>query len=674
HLEITETAYSKNQKQLISAVEKVKKCGFIIEMDDFGSGYSSLNVINQMPVDILKLDVKFLKHSSSSTHNNSILKFVIDLARDLNFDVIAEGIETESDIKTLEDNGCRYGQGYYFSKPVPEKEFEELLLKTKIQHTNDTHTPKNTENSRNEKKLLDTLPFGIARFTKDMSEIVFSNKAFDDEFILDDNSQEKQVSIEDFLGNENGNIIRKKAESLFSDCRQDTLNFNIKLSHSGYQLFHCTMQCFDDNESIIQITFLPIAENNMVSCSEIQAILGCLPQGIIKFNGNNSEVSFVGGSFFDIVGYSEIEFSEKFGGNFEELIYDVDREKVKKQINSQLSNGFINKLKFRIQTKNGDIKWIECKGRTYCEKDNKKCVYMSVSDITEIKELKEQAQINKERYESILPYTKDVIFEWDMKTNKVYTTDTFENKFGYRLDEKNLITEIRANEYILDEDWHCFYNLIAEICSGKCFGQCEARVKKNDGTYIWCKITSTSIKDDNDFVVKVVGVLSDISEHKEKLENVQKIADTDYLTQVYNRTGFIKYINEYLEISNTLSAMIIVDIDYFKNVNDTYGHKVGDEILKNIAGILKNQAKREDIVGRLGGDEFVVFLKNINDVFEAEMFAKSICKQVEKHTLTTCSIGVTIDCGSHLSFDEFYLKADTALYKSKENGRNQYTL
>ncbi|MCF0143870.1 MAG: EAL domain-containing protein [Firmicutes bacterium] len=161
HLEITETAYSKNQKQLISVVEKLKKRGFIIEMADFGSGYSSLNVINEMPVDILKLDVKFLKHSSSNYHNNSILKFVINLANDLNFDVIAEGIETLHDIKTLEDNGCRYGQGYYFSKPIPEEEFEMLLSQTKVDNISSISKLSSGKNKpyNDYVKILNTVPF-----------------------------------------------------------------------------------------------------------------------------------------------------------------------------------------------------------------------------------------------------------------------------------------------------------------------------------------------------------------------------------------------------------------------------------------------------------------------------------------------------------------------------------
>lgn len=129
HLEITESAYTENSIQIIDTVNRLKKLGFIIEMDDFGSGYSSLNMLNEMPIDILKLDMKFVQSEDLKLGEKSILHFIINLARWLGLEVVAEGVETVEQLNKLSELGCDYAQGYYFSKPIPYKEFEEQLEK-----------------------------------------------------------------------------------------------------------------------------------------------------------------------------------------------------------------------------------------------------------------------------------------------------------------------------------------------------------------------------------------------------------------------------------------------------------------------------------------------------------------------------------------------------------------
>lgn len=129
HLEITESAYTENSIQIIDTVNRLKKLGFIIEMDDFGSGYSSLNMLNEMPIDILKLDMKFVQSEALKLGEKSILHFIINLARWLGLEVVAEGVETVEQLNKLSELGCDYAQGYYFSKPIPYKEFEEQLEK-----------------------------------------------------------------------------------------------------------------------------------------------------------------------------------------------------------------------------------------------------------------------------------------------------------------------------------------------------------------------------------------------------------------------------------------------------------------------------------------------------------------------------------------------------------------
>ena len=129
HLEITETAYTDNPKQIVDVVRKLKKLGFIIEMDDFGSGYSSLNMLSELPIDILKLDMGFVQGELSSSNSNNILSFIISLAKWMGYNVVAEGIETPEQIQMLRNMDCNFVQGYYYAKPMPRREFEIHLLK-----------------------------------------------------------------------------------------------------------------------------------------------------------------------------------------------------------------------------------------------------------------------------------------------------------------------------------------------------------------------------------------------------------------------------------------------------------------------------------------------------------------------------------------------------------------
>lgn len=127
HLEITESAYTENPKQIVDTVARLRELGFIIEMDDFGSGYSSLNMLNDMPIDILKLDMAFIQSETAKPASQGILHFIIDLARWMKLSVVAEGVETREQLERLREIGCDYVQGYYFAKPMPCREFEKLL-------------------------------------------------------------------------------------------------------------------------------------------------------------------------------------------------------------------------------------------------------------------------------------------------------------------------------------------------------------------------------------------------------------------------------------------------------------------------------------------------------------------------------------------------------------------
>ena len=128
HLEITESAYISDSQQLLAVVERLRDSGFVVEMDDFGSGYSSLNTLSELPIDVLKLDLKFLREETETKRRHATMQAVINLALELGLQVIAEGVETKQQAQRLALMGCQYAQGYYYGHPMPQEEFEEHFM------------------------------------------------------------------------------------------------------------------------------------------------------------------------------------------------------------------------------------------------------------------------------------------------------------------------------------------------------------------------------------------------------------------------------------------------------------------------------------------------------------------------------------------------------------------
>ena len=185
----------------------------------------------------------------------------------------------------------------------------------------------------------------------------------------------------------------------------------------------------------------------------------------------------------------------------------------------------------------------------------------------------------------------------------------------------------------------------------------------------------------NKLKVGTVIILRDITREKEKTTELIKKAEYDGLTKVYNRAHFVESIDKIMKIDNIRDNevfLLVLDLDYFKNINDTYGHSSGDYILKNVVIILAKHIREFDMIGRLGGEEFGVLLRKCNKD-NAMNIANRINRSIENHEFNfhnnkmkiTASIGVVGNKEElDKDFDSMFIKADKALYQAKEAGRN----
>ncbi len=171
-----------------------------------------------------------------------------------------------------------------------------------------------------------------------------------------------------------------------------------------------------------------------------------------------------------------------------------------------------------------------------------------------------------------------------------------------------------------------------------------------------------------------------IAELKQSKKEMEHLACTDHLTQLYNRRYFMNMAENTFCLTNKKGLCIIMmDIDKFKSVNDTYGHKVGDDVLILVAKLLKESIRKTDILSRFGGEEFIMVLPETS-IEEAKDIAENIRKKVQKETLlledqtvlaVTISMGVSVKNNKDTSIDEIIVRADEALYEAKNSGRNR---
>lgn len=208
----------------------------------------------------------------------------------------------------------------------------------------------------------------------------------------------------------------------------------------------------------------------------------------------------------------------------------------------------------------------------------------------------------------------------------------------------------------------------------------------NDGEhYRWMRIRARIFYWDSDQSMRMITYRQDITAEKEHELQILRMAQSDLLTGLYNKTATEELIGELLWQSDFKRhhALIMLDIDHFKNVNDTYGHAAGDYVIKEFGQRIRQQFRVSDICGRIGGDEFIIFLRDIPDQawLIKQMQQLTVCLHEDifigdedGYCAVSASIGIAISPESGENFETLYRNADTALYQSKEQGRDRFTI
>lgn len=253
-------------------------------------------------------------------------------------------------------------------------------------------------------------------------------------------------------------------------------------------------------------------------------------------------------------------------------------------------------------------------------------------------------------------------------------------------DDRSMVLAIRENITEMRKAVGSSYSMRVRMSPTKCADIIvmpiitERRLRSIGKEYIWVDITITIAADQSTDDLILYITVNDIDDSVTYEDILKKTAQLDPLTGIYNRGEMEHRISRFLETPEAAGALIILDVDKFKYINDTYGHKTGDAVLKQLSSVIVSVFRSEDIVARLGGDEFCIFTKSMNNrkLLEQRIInlkkgmQKPFSTEAGKEFLVTISLGVALCPGDGKSFDDLYQQADAALYKSKKSGRNTW--
>lgn len=426
HLEITESVYTESPEDIIQNVTRLREKGFVVEMDDFGSGYSSLNMLNRMPMDILKLDMQFIRTEMEMPESRRTLRYIIGLAHWLNLSVVAEGVETKEQLEHLRNLGCDYIQGYYLAKPMDPADFEELfrqqipeqekkdqtfqLIGEKKEKKGILLLVDNREEKRQQLEKLFEDSYELVTAVNE-TEVLWNIEGFGNRisaFLISmaavrerDNSVWKSIQREKkvwktpvlVMGDENEHTEEEALE-----MGADDFVFDTRLGRS----FRLRVEKMLRRERADETYLNNKARENQFK--EQQEFLNTtLPGGMIGgYREKGCPVYFINHSMLNYLGYeNREEFIKDVNGLLGNGIHPEDRERAEHQVEEGLNKQGRYSTDYRMKKKDGTYIWIHDTGCCIETEDGREGRMAVCMDITEDKK---REQKEKELYEKELSY------------------------------------------------------------------------------------------------------------------------------------------------------------------------------------------------------------------------------------------------------------------------------
>lgn len=384
--------------------------------------------------------------------------------------------------------------------------------------------------------------------------------------------------------------------------------------------------------------------------------------------------------YFSMLGYQAEEFSAHTEQNLQqlwtELLHPADRDKARTVFEQYLASeqSELYQNHFRMRHKDGHWVWILSRGRSIVTELGKKLTVGTHIDISDRKESELKLQLLARLFEQ----SSEGLLITNAQQQVVMVNQAFCSISGYHADEvigkdPRILSSGKHDKNFYQQMWHA----IAE------YGVWKGEIwnKRKDGSLYPEWLSISKIEGPEPGEIYYVGLFRDISQYKEDEAQIRFLAQYDALTELPNRALLLDRTEQALAVAKDQQqqlAMLFIDVDRFKQINDSLGHQTGDQLLIQIARRLTSLCRPEDTLCRLSSDEFVLLRPNTHAEMAAELAERILPLmltpyQVSGHELVlSASIGIAVFPQDGQSFHELYRHADIAMYRAKENGRNTY--
>lgn len=415
---------------------------------------------------------------------------------------------------------------------------------------------------------------------------------------------------------------------------------------------------------------------------KFETVTSNIPGGVFRYLLSSGTFDYISDGLLELFGCDEKRFRDRFDNRFINMVYALDRERVARSIAANAVGQGKDALEYRIQREDGSICWLFDRGQTTIGSDGQRWVYVVAVDITDLKNANEEMRLSERRYRIVIEQSQSVIFEYNIQTGSIFYTGNYKKRFGFAPVTTGFPECMLKLNIIHPDDQSGFMQLITAMSNGEMsHAEEEIRLLRDNGAYLWCGIQATPICDNAGSPIRIVGRISDIDAQKRETEHLKEQTQRDPLTKLYNKEATATLLREHLQGAGKQhqNAVLFIDIDNFKAINDSQGHMVGDAVLAELAQGMLSLFRTTDVVGRIGGDEFVVFIKDIRTRDLIVEKARDLCmtfhrvnREMEIDVVISGSVGIAVYPGDGSSYEELLSKADKALYFAKAQGKDRF--